>query len=227
MTPDRSLKGLRYTTFAILAITVTSIVSRLCVQFTSADVVITPGVSSSSCHGPLTPYFYWTGLLFIQLILSTTSMVALDRKEISLFTLTSYSATGLAVVYFVISAYFGFLLVSLNKFEEDEITFDDYNYGDYDFPSIPIKCFQYSFMLTLSWTMMMTSLCGVMGIYACNCAKNAILMNRRVFSLTRDLRAHAEKPDELKIDIPPTYDELFPEQPTQLNPEDPPPFSAT
>ena len=68
------------------------------------------------------------------------------------------------------------------------------------------KCFQYSFMLTLSWTMMMTSLCGVMGIYACNCAKNAILMNRRVFSLTRDLRAHAEKPDELKIDIPPTYD---------------------
>ena len=72
------------------AITVTSIVSRLCVQFTSADVVITPGVSSSSCHGPLTPYFYWTGLLFIQLILSTTSMVALDRKEISLFTLTSY-----------------------------------------------------------------------------------------------------------------------------------------
>ena len=154
----------------------TSIVSRLCVQFTSADVVITPGVSSSSCHGPLTPYFYWTGLLFIQLILSTTSMVALDRKEISLFTLTSYlwllnyiekyfwnilynsacficpknwtvniswslskSATGLAVVYFVISAYFAFLLVSLNKFEDDEITFDDYNYGDYEFPSIPLK----------------------------------------------------------------------------------------
>ena len=51
----------------------------------------------------------------------------------------SKSATGLAVVYFVISAYFAFLLVSLNEFEDDEITFDDYNYGDYEFPSIPIK----------------------------------------------------------------------------------------
>merc|ERR1712130_170893 len=182
----KTTQTLRNLSVILLAVTVTSIVTRLYYAYSATRSLLdTDGaVVTVSCYGsisqsslmPFNEVFIVPMLLTLQLISSLVTIISIDRFNAQFLTLATYLSTGLSVIYMSLMVYYIFTYISMHRLLSDfELQLD---VQEVDI----LYCQRFSLACHLVLTTAMFWFFAAKSFYSWKCTRQAVFVHSRRYS---------------------------------------------